>query len=115
MKRSRSSARKPRAQTHTLRRRLEALEERALPAGVFPNDPQFGTQWPSNNVGQTGGTFDADMDMPEAWSVTTGNMAPVVALPDDGVDYTNPDLYLNIWLNQGEIPGTIAAALTDAD
>ena len=42
-------------------------------------------------------------------------MTTVVALLDDGVDYTNPDIYLNIWINQGEIPATLRANLTDAD
>ena len=33
---------------------------------VFPNDPQFSQQWHYDNQGQTGGTIDADIDMPEA-------------------------------------------------
>src|SRR5207244_4227023 len=31
-----------------------------------PNDPQYASQWDLNNVGQTGGTADADIDAPEA-------------------------------------------------
>lgn len=84
-------------------------------AGVIPNDPQFGQQWPLHNTGQTGGMYDADIDMPEAWSVTTGNMATVIAILDSGVDYTHPDLYLNIWLNESEIPTDLDTSLTDAD
>jgi hypothetical protein len=62
------------------------------------NDPLFPTNdWGSNNLGQpnsflaAGGKYGMDMDMPAAWSVTTGSMTTVVALLDDGVDYTNDD------------------------
>jgi subtilisin family serine protease len=94
---------------------LEVLESRYVPAGIYPNDPGFLQQWDLHNSGQSGGNYDADMDMPAAWSVSTGSMATVVAVLDSGVDYTDPDLYLNIWLNPGEIPGGIQANLTDAD
>jgi len=95
---------------------LERLEDRRLLAGeVFPNDPLFSTQWALHNTGQSGGIPDADLDAPEAWSVTTGSLATVIAVLDMGVDYTDPDLYLNIWLNEGEIPEDIAASLFDTD
>src|SRR5262245_8652633 len=94
---------------------LEPLEDRTVPSGVYPNDPGFAQQWELHNTGQTGGLYDADMDLPAAWSITTGNMNTVVAVLDSGVDYTDPDLYLNIWLNRGEIPTAILAGLTDAD
>lgn len=95
---------------------LERLEDRALLAGeVFPNDPDFPQQWELHNTGQNGAVPDADIDAPEAWTITTGSMATVLAEIDDGVDYTHPDLYLNIWLNQGEIPPGIAGNLTDTE
>ena len=37
----------------------------------------------------------------------------VFPMLDDGIDYTHPDLYLNIWLNEGEIPANIVDSLTD--
>ena len=77
----------------------------------MPNDPEFANQWHLHNAGQSGGTIDADVDAVEAWEVTTGSMETVVAVLDDGVDDTHPDLYLNIWLNEGEIPIGIAAGL----
>ena len=36
---------------------------------TIPNDPQFSDQWDMHNTGQVGGTFDADIDAPEAWDV----------------------------------------------
>src|SRR5262245_35059342 len=56
---------------------LETLEDRRLLASVIPNDPNFPNQWPLHNTGQTGGLYDSDIDMPEAWSVATGSTATV--------------------------------------
>jgi hypothetical protein len=90
-------------------------------ATIGLNDPLYpNNQWGLDNTGQPnvifpGGKYDVDIDMPAAWSVTTGKMTTVVAVIDDGVDYTNPDIYLNIWLNQGEIPAALRAGLTDTD
>lgn len=69
-----------------------------------PNDPLFPGQWGLHNTGQTGGTVDADMDLPEAWGVTTGSESVIVAVLDSGVDYLHPDLASNMWRNSGEIP-----------
>ena len=74
-------------------------------AAAVPNDPRFGEQVGLNNLAQTGGTSDADIDAPEAWDTTvTDTSSFVTAVIDSGIDYTHPDLYLNVWLNQGEIP-----------
>ena len=69
------------------------------------SDPLFGNLWGLNNTGQIGGTFDADIDAPEAWEVATGSSSTLVAVIDTGIDYTHPDLAANIWTNPGEIPG----------
>nr|AFI78505.1 serine proteinase precursor protein [uncultured bacterium ws156A7] len=82
---------------------------------VVTTDPMFSDQWALDNTGQTGGTWDADIDAPAAWAVTTGSTSTVVAVLDTGIDYTHEDLYLNIWLNQGEIPSALASSLSDTD
>ncbi len=68
----------------------------ALRAEQLPNDPRFGSLWGLHNLGQTGGTADADIDAPEAWGTTTGSADVVVAVIDTGVDYEHPDLRDNI-------------------
>ncbi len=72
---------------------------------LVPPDPDFPSQWPLHNVGQTGGVPDADIDAVEAWDVEDGGSHPVVvAVIDTGIDYTHPDLAGKIWTNPGEDP-----------
>jgi subtilisin family serine protease len=82
---------------------------------ALPDDSLFDQLWGLNNTGQTGGTADADIDAPEAWDIATGSSQIVVGVIDTGIDYSHPDLYLNMWLNQGEIPTDLAAVLTDTN
>ena len=71
----------------------------------IPNDPLFSNLWGMHNTGQSGGTVDADIDAPEAWSVNTGSPSTIIAVIDTGVDYLHPDLSANIWTNSDEIAG----------
>ncbi|MEO8042701.1 MAG: S8 family serine peptidase [Acidobacteriota bacterium] len=60
-----------------------------------PNDPQFGLS------GMYGlGKISA----PQAWDLTTGSSAVVVADIDTGMRYTHQDLAANAWINAGEMP-----------
>ena len=76
-----------------------------LRAALTPDDPRFAEQWSLNNVGQTGGLVDADIDAPESWDITTGSAETIVAVIDTGVDARHPDLAANMWVNPREIPG----------
>lgn len=55
------------------------------------DEPRFDEQWSFENVGQTGGTSDADVDAVTAWNQSTGT-GVVVAVIDSGIDPTHPDL-----------------------
>ncbi len=69
------------------------------------NDTQYGDQWHYNNTGQTGGTVDADVDLPEAWAIQTGSTDIIVSIHDGGIDGSHEDLQGNLWTNPNEIPG----------
>jgi len=84
---------------------------------VASNDPGYtgGTLW--GMLGDTGTTQNAyGSQANEAWAEgVTGSTSSVVGVIDTGIDYTHPDLYLNIWLNQREIPTTLRVRLKDVD
>jgi serine protease len=81
--------------------------------GVVPNNPDFSQQWDLSNTGQNGGTPGADIGATKAWTVTTGSPNVVVGVLDTGVDFNQPDLYQNIWINQAEIPKSRLKNLVD--
>jgi len=65
---------------------------------ILPNDPLFFDLWNLHNTGQYGGTVDMDMDIPEAWDITSGDPSVIVVVIDTGVEQTHPDI--------NQIPGT---------
>ena len=51
-----------------------------------------GTLWGLENLGQDNGKTDADIDIEQAWNVTSGTPETVVAVIDTGVRVTHNDL-----------------------
>lgn len=66
-------------------RRAEELRQ------VNPGDAFFGSQWHLNNTGQFGGTPDADIDAPNAWTVGQGQDV-LIGMFDDACDVDHEDL-----------------------
>lgn len=81
----------------------------AVAAGPSPNDTNLGLQWALQNTGQTvngvTGTAGADERAEAAWGVSTGTNSVVVVILDTGVQYSHPDLAVNMWNNPGGIGG----------
>jgi len=73
-------------------------------------EPYWRELWGLENTGQdlyegepgTGGTIDVDVDGRQALSITTGDPGVVVAVIDDGVDFSHPDMAARAWTNPGE-------------
>lgn len=103
----------------------------AIPlAPYFPNDPGWVAdddpiydetlargRWGFHNTGiELGENYleDFDIDLPEAWEFQRGNSSNVVAVMDRGVDVSHPDLYLNIFLNNGEVPAWVVDEFKNA-
>ena len=57
----------------------------------IPNDSLYANQWNLNNTGQSGGTPGVDINVTGVWDDYTG-AGVNVAVYDDGVQYTHPDL-----------------------
>ncbi len=57
------------------------------------------------------------IDAVDGWpNVTNSKGTPItVAVVDSGIDYTNPDLYLNMWLNPNAIPASIYSKIVLTD
>ncbi|HEY8818553.1 MAG TPA: S8 family peptidase, partial [Candidatus Limnocylindrales bacterium] len=86
------------------------VDHRRYRAADPTGEPLWGELWGLDNTGQdlyqgqdgTGGVPDADIDGRQALGITTGNPATVVAVIDDGVDFSHPDLAARAWTNPGE-------------
>ncbi len=73
------------------RKQLPTFEAPKSP--ITPNDPNFPWQWSLQNTGQfLGSKPGADINAPAAWGVTTGSSQINIAIIDEGVDSTHPDL-----------------------
>ncbi len=88
--------------------RYAALQQQVQVA-LEPNDPKY----TDNTLANLKGSFG--IQAPQAWDATTGSTAVPIAVLDTGIDYTHPDLYRNIWINQAEIPATRTVSDLDGD
>ena len=102
---------------------LQQKSTRAAAEGE-PNDPGFASQWHYRNLGEGNYDFEnlnnnhvgakagCDVNALEAWKTCTGDPSIIVAILDEGVMYTHPDLAANMWCNPGE---SVQGAQTDGD
>ena len=104
----------------------KALQQKTTRSAAddFPNDPGFASQWHYRNLGegnydfeklnknQVGAKAGCDVNALEAWKTCTGDPSIIVAILDEGVMYTHPDLAANMWCNPGE---SVQGAKTDGD
>ena len=103
---------------------LQQKSTRAAAAEGEPNDPGFASQWHYHNLGEGNYDFEnlnnnhvgakagCDVNALEAWKTCTGDPSIIVAILDEGVMYTHPDLAANMWCNPGE---SVQGAKTDGD
>lgn len=61
---------------------------------LVPNDPSFSSQWFLNTI-----------NAPLAWNLFSTGSNIKIAIVDDAVERTHPDLSPNLWVNPGEIAG----------
>lgn len=73
------------------------------------NDPELYKQWGYINSGTNGFEQDwaksisgADVNAEEAWKISTGDPSIIVAVLDEGVMWSHPDLEANMWVNESE-------------
>lgn len=80
---------------------------RAMVTADF-NDPDLFWQWHYiNNADQaiaTEARVGADINVADAWKLITGDPRVIVAVIDEGVKYTHPDLAGNMWVNPNPSP-----------
>jgi subtilisin family serine protease len=95
----------------------DAVTVEEISIALASNDPHYASGMLWGMLGDSGpiqNSFGSQANA--AWAEgATGSTSSVVAVIDTGIDYTHPDLYLNIWLNQREIPMTLRARLIDID
>ena len=74
-------------------------------AGGF-NDPGYKDQWHYSNNGDRifaeTTRAGADINVEEAWKLAAGDPSLTVAIVDQGIKYSHPDLAANMWINKAE-------------
>ena len=74
---------------------------------VEMNDVGYERQWHYHNTGQYGFTPGIDIKLQEAWDTygVFGSSDVIVAVADQGVEYSHEDLNGNMWVNEAELKG----------
>lgn len=73
---------------------------------IIPNDQFYYRQYGFNNDGTFtlgNATTDADIDMAEAWDITTGSSNVVLAVLDAGLKMDHPEFAGRVWSNSNEV------------
>ncbi len=88
-------------------RKLDRSKVLTAPAATMPfNDPFLPQQWHYQNFGTIPySVVGADINLFNAWKVSTGSDDVLVAIIDGGVDYTHEDLNQNMYVNTAELNG----------
>lgn len=85
---------------------IPTMSESALRSASGFNDPGLSRQWHYHNDGSIYHSVKgADINLFEAWKITTGKKNVVVAIVDGGIDIEHPDLKDNLWINEKEQRG----------
>ncbi len=70
------------------------------------DDPMLADQWHYKNEGTVKGQVaGSDINVYDAWSITTGDPSVIVAVIDGGIDFDHEDLADNMWVNIPEFNG----------
>lgn len=99
----RREVRKPFAMSPATRMAVNAMQAQ----DAMFNDPGLGKQWHYINSGDQDAVpyseAGADVNCAEAWNKCKGDPSIIVAVMDEGVMWSHPDLEANMWVNEGEI------------
>ncbi len=60
-------------------------------ADQIPNDPRYGEQWHLPRI-----------RAPQAWDSAHGDSSVIIAVIDDGLDWTQEEIAANLWINSAE-------------
>ena len=89
---------------------LSVCPDYIISVDSLPNDTSYDKLWALDNQGQqvneTTGTADADIDAPEAWEkMNDSDPVVIAAVIDTGIDYSHSDIAANMWTNTAELNG----------
>lgn len=86
--------------------RAAMKQMKASAKSSYFNDTHLGLQWHFVNNGDLGETkfiAGADVNVEKAWDLCTGDPSVIVAILDEGIDISHPDLQGSLWINEDEV------------